>query len=761
MPPVPSGGAALGTAARLDPPSLASNPAPPLALAALPTARPRVLFLEDAEADATRMLAWLSVPGADGFDVTHVTSVAAAIAALTMDTYDVALVDLCVDDSRGLPTFLQCHAAAPTVPFVVQSGLERDAVALEAVSRGAQDYLVKRHLTAHLVRRALSYAMERGVIERELRESRERYRLALAGANDGLWDWDIVAGTITVSQRWADMLGYRDTKVVADLEDWLALVHPEDRDATVAALDAHLYADRPHFEHEHRMLHRDGGWRWVLTRGLAVRSPDAKPTRMAGSQTDITARHAFEARLLHQANHDALTNLPNRNLFLQRLRQAVDRCAIAGARSCAVLFLDLDRFKVVNDSLGHLAGDRLLVAVAARLRASVRPGDIVARLGGDEFAVLLADLERPGRADEVAARIHRAMGTPFTVGESQLFASCSIGIVRYAGGVTDPDTILRNADIAMYRSKHAGRATTEVFDEAHHTAAAGRLAIENGLRRALDRDELAIQYQPVVRLADTQIVGFEALVRWRAPDGRMIEPSEFIPIAEETGLINAVGAWVLRGACRRMADVNRSRPDDQALTVSVNVSTCQFAQASFPAIVEACLAETGLDPRRLVLELTETALMENPANAALVLARLRAHGIRIHLDDFGVGYCALSYLRRFPIDSLKIDRTFIQAVPGRKEDQAIVQAILSLATAFGLEVVAEGVETGEQWAHMNGLHCAYGQGYYFSRPIDADGMADMMKTGLARALEQPLAVRPLAIPVGPRRRGPGDVRTAR
>lgn len=748
MPPVSSGTA---EAAAPDAPESGSN------VLTVPTARPRVLFLEDAEADATRMLTWLGVKGADGFDVTHVTSVAAAVLALENTTFDVALIDLCVDDSRGLPTFLQCHAAAPHVPFVVQSGLERDAVALEAVGRGAQDYLVKRHLSAHLVRRALSYAIERGSIERELRESRERYRLALAGANDGIWDWDISEGTVVVSARWATMLGYAETDVVTDIEDWLSLIHPDDRDATVAALDAHLSADRPHFEHEHRMLHHDGSWRWVLTRALAVRSSTGAPLRMAGSQTDITERHQYQARLVHQANHDALTNLPNRNLFLQRLREAVDRCAAADAKSCAVLFLDLDRFKVVNDSLGHLAGDRLLVAVAARLRASVRPGDVVARLGGDEFAVLLADLERPGRADEVASRIHRAMGTPFTVGESQLFASCSIGIVRYAGGLTDPDTILRNADIAMYRSKHAGRATTEVFDEAHHTAAAGRLSIENGLRRALDRDELAIQYQPIVRLADAQIVGFEALVRWRSPDGRMIEPSEFIPIAEETGLINAVGAWVLRGACRRMADVNRVRAKSAPLTVSVNVSTCQFAQASFPSIVEACLAETSLDPRCLVLELTETALMENPGNAALVLARLRAHGIRIHLDDFGIGYCALSYLRRFPIDSLKIDRTFIQAVPGRKEDQAIVQAILSLATAFGLEVVAEGVETGEQWAHMNNLQCGYGQGFYFSRPIDEGGVVAMMTTGVEHVGDAP-TLSPATTPTqGPTRRGARDL----
>jgi diguanylate cyclase (GGDEF)-like protein/PAS domain S-box-containing protein len=699
----------------------------------------RVLLLEDSAAESDRLLVWL----APGFVVTHVTTVGEAAAALGGGGFDVALVDLCVADSRGLPTFLRCHAAAPHVPFVVQSGIEGDAVALEAVARGAQDYLVKRHLTRDLVHRALRYAIERGRIQRELEASRERYQLALDGSNDGIWDWSIVTGAVFLSERAVRMFGYAPGEIGPELEDWLALLHPEDRDGVVAALAHHVEGRTDHLEIEHRVLRRDGEWRWVLTRGLAVRGADGAPVRMAGSHSDVTERRAYEARLVHQARHDALTDLPNRALFLERLGLAIERCRSGATGPCAVLFLDLDRFKVVNDSLGHLSGDRLLVAVAQRLRASVRPGDLVARLGGDEFALLLENLERPRRADDVAARIHHAMAAPFILGESQIFATASIGIVRYAGQACEPDVILRNADIAMYRSKRAGRATTEVFDDAHYVAATVRLELENGLRRALDGDELVLQYQPIVRLADGGLVGFEALVRWQQPGGRMVPPSEFIPIAEETGLINAMGTWVLRRACLQMAELSRNVPPAERLSVSVNVSTRQFAQPQFARIVQECLAESGLDPAQLILEITETALMESPVTAADVLTRLRRRGVRIHLDDFGVGYSALSYLRRFPIDCLKIDRSFVQAVPGRPEDDAIVIAIIGLATAFGLDVVAEGVETEQQWGHMQQLACAYGQGFYFSEPVDEGAMAQVVRghalrgTGLAPAIVAP------------------------
>lgn len=679
----------------------------------MPSRRPHILLLEDSEAEALRLLDWL----ADGFEVTHVTSVAAASGALRAGGFDAALVDLCVDDSRGLPTFLAVRAAAPTLPFVVQSGMEEQAIALEAVARGAQDYLIKRECTAEIVRRSLTYALERARVERELRESRERYQLALAGSNDGIWDWDLEGGRFHVSDRWAAMLGYALAEVGDTVEDWLVLVHEDDRDRLVAELEAHLNGENPTFDTEARLAHRDGTWRWMRTRGLAVRDAAGRATRIAGSQSDVTERHEIERRLVHQATTDALTGLANRAAFAQALEEAVARPRPAG-RGLSVIYLDLDRFKVINDGLGHHVGDRLLIAFAHRLRTTVRPGDLLARLGGDEFALLVEGTDDPKRVEEVAARIHRSLGAPFTLGESRIFASVSVGIAHWTSAEDTAESLLRNADIAMYRSKRAGRSGTEVFAAAHHTAAAGQFDVETGLRRALENDELRIHYQPIVRIQDARLVGFEALVRWQAPDGRLMQPADFVPVAEETGLIDLLGGWVLRTACARMAALTAEYPGAGPLTMSVNVSSRQFAQVDFYDQVVAALADAGLPGSRLVLELTETTLMENPKVTAEVLQRLRDLGVHIHLDDFGVGYSSLSYLRRFPIDSLKIDRSFTAAVPGGKQDEAILRAIVSLAAALGLEVVAEGVENQAQWDHLHGLDCTYGQGFYFSKPLD-------------------------------------------
>ncbi|MSQ03210.1 MAG: EAL domain-containing protein [Myxococcales bacterium] len=715
--------------------------------------RPHLLLLQDSLTEAEQLQTWLS----STFEITHVTSVAAAVALLTAPGVDVALIDLGVDDSPELAAFLRCHEAAPHIAFVVQSGIDGDETALAAVAAGAQDYLVKRSFTAELVRRALRYAMERAHIESDLRESRERYRLAVAGANDGVWDWDIVRGRFVVSERWHSMLGYTLDEVGDEVEGWLALLHPSDRDEVWELLHAHLGAETPYFEAEHRILHADGGWRWVRTRGLAVRTAGGLATRIAGSQGDITERRSAEARLVREATMDGLTGLPNRSSFVERLRGAMARSAEVGDRGCAVLFLDLDRFKVVNDGLGHHVGDRLLVAVAQRLRMSVRPSDIVARFGGDEFALLVERMESHRQVEELAARIHRSLSRPFLLGSNQLHASASVGIVFHAGEAVTSDEVLRNADIAMYRSKRIGRGCTEVFNDADHAQVAERLDLENGLRRALREDELLVHYQPIVRLPEGSLVGFEALVRWRTPDGRVHPPAEFIPVAEETGLINELGGWVLRTACRRMAELARHQPDTAALTVSVNVSPRQFAHDGFLEEVEQVLAATGLAPQRLGLEITETVLMENPAVAAQTLHRIRALGVRVLLDDFGIGYSSLSYLRRFPIDCLKIDRAFTQSVPGHVEDEAIIQAILTLADALGLEVVAEGVESEAQRAHLSGLRCGFAQGFYFSHPLEAIEV----DTAMANATRRPAASRPRpGVPL-PRARRAAEVRHLR
>ena len=440
-----------------------------------------MLLLEDSSAEAEQLVAWLS----PHFRIDHATSVAGVRRLLAENAYDIGLIDLCVEDSRDLATFLAVQALAPDLPLVVQSGLQDDAIAIEAVARGAQDYLVKRSFTAELVRRALRYAMERAGGERELRDSRERYQLALAGARDGIWDWDVRSGRFVVSERWCSMLGLAPSEFGSDVEDWLLLVHPEERDAVWQALQMHLVGRTAHFEVEHRITHRTEGWTWVRSRGLSVRDNSGRVTRIAGSQSDVNERRAFEAQLLQRATTDDLTGLANRPAFLARLQKAADLAEASPEANFALLFLDLDRFKVVNDSLGHQVGDRLLLAVAQRLWASARPSDLVARLGGDEFAILAEPIEGRRAAEELAARIHRTLAAPFTLDENQVFATVSIGVVTCSGGAGAAEELLRNADIAMYRSKRAGRGGTEVYSEAHFTAVAGRLEVETGLRLAI------------------------------------------------------------------------------------------------------------------------------------------------------------------------------------------------------------------------------------------------------------------------------------
>ena len=618
-----------------------------------PTPAPdlRILLLGDSTEDAGRLRRWLAEPARARLEVVHLLSLNEALERLRCEVFDAALIDLSVGDGRGMQTFLACRAAAPALPMVVLSHVEREKLALDPMAAGAQDFLVQGKLTRDLVRQSLRYAIERKAAERHLRDSRERYRLAIAGANDGIWDWDIVRGELFLSDRWCQMLGYGRQDVGTGIEDWLSLVHPQDQAATVGALDSHLEGRSEHFEVEHQVLHRDGSWRWVRTRGLAVRDGDGRATRMAGSQSDVTARRESEARLLHQALHDGLTGLPNRTMFRERLEDAVERSQALEGHGFALLFLDLDRFKVVNDSMGHQAGDELLVGVARRLEECIRPVDTVARLGGDEFGVLVVEPESPGMAEDIADRIHRAVCLPFTVRSQEVYTTVSVGIVRPGGGQTSPEALLRHADIAMYRAKKAGRSRSEVFDETLHAWATARLAIENALHGAVERNELFLHYQPIVRLEDAGLVGFEALVRWKSPELGMLGPDEFIPVAEETGLIDGLGKWVLQRACRDMAELNALLPEGAGVSVSVNVSSRQLGQARFAGQVEAALAETGMRPDRLVLELTETALMDNPVRAAEVLTRLRAQGIRVHLDDFGAGYSSLGYLRRFPIDS--------------------------------------------------------------------------------------------------------------
>ena len=441
---------------------------------------------------------------------------------------------------------------------------------------------------------------------------------------------------------------------------------------------------------------------------------------------DVTERRAVEEQLRHDALHDALTGLPNRLLFMEHLARSILRAKRDEAHLFAVLFLDLDRFKVVNDGLGHHVGDDLLVAVANRLRGSVRAADTVARFGGDEFAVLLDGIPGVEFAIRAAQRIQAAVSAPVSLSGYEVFTSATVGIALSSSSYGRPEYLLRNADMAMFRAKAAGMGRYEVFDRAMHAQALLRLQTETDLRHAQERGEFRVFYQPIVSLADGTIAGMEALVRWMHPERGWVSPPDFVPAAEETGLIFAMGGWVLHEACRQLREWQRTVPCGDALTVSVNLSVKQFAQADLVEQVRRVLESTQLPPESLRLEVTESVIVDNLESAAAMLARLRALGLRVYMDDFGTGYSSLSSLHRLPIDALKVDRSFVSRLGTERDASQLVRTIATLAHNLELVLVAEGVETAEQLAELRDLHTEYAQGYYFSVPVDADAMGAML-----------------------------------
>jgi diguanylate cyclase (GGDEF)-like protein/PAS domain S-box-containing protein len=445
---------------------------------------------------------------------------------------------------------------------------------------------------------------------------------------------------------------------------------------------------------------------------------------------DITERKRVQERLLHHAMHDSLTGLPNRNLFLDRLAEVLRRREQGGAGAFAVLFLDLDRFKVVNDSLGHHVGDELLVEVAGRLRAAAPAGATVARFGGDEFAVLLEGIEGEDEARAAAERLALAVAAPLVVGDYELFTTASVGIALEIGtGGERPDTLLRNADMAMYRAKALGASRCEVFDRAMHHAALERLETENDLRRAVERGEFLLHYQPIVSLGTGEINGVEALLRWRHPRRGLVPPSAFIPAAEETGTILPIGDWVMREGCRQLAEWRAEFPKAR-IAMSVNLSAKQFSQRDLVEKVAATLRDSGLDPRHLKLEITESALLDDPGAAHDMLRQLKEFGIQIQMDDFGTGYSSLGSLHRLPIDALKVDRSFVSRMGEEGGAAALVRTIAVLAQGLGLAVIAEGVETRAQMDAVREMGCQYAQGFFISRPVDAAGIRAILASGV-------------------------------
>jgi diguanylate cyclase (GGDEF)-like protein/PAS domain S-box-containing protein len=639
---------------------------------------------------------------------------------------DLVLLDVEMPGISGLDalqTLRGCYSPIQ-LPIIMVTAKDQSEDIIKALNLGANDYLTKPiDFPVALARIRTQVSHKKA--EEALRVSEERYALAAQGANDGLWDWNLVDNIIYFSPRWKIMLGYQEAEIGDSPEEWLGRIHAADRERVKDEIAAHQRGLTPHFESENRVQHKDGSFRWMLSRGLAVHDPSGKASRMAGSQTDITGGKIA----------DALTGLPNRLLFLDRLVRLIEHTKRHKDYLFAVLFLDLDGFKMINDSLGHVIGDQLLVGVANRLGNCLRVSDTVtrieklftlARLGGDEFTILLDQVKDPSDATLVAERLMNTLAAPFILDGKKIFTSISIGIALSSIGYDNPEDLLRDADTAMYRAKSLGKARYAVFDLDMRASVIARLQLETDLRSGLQRQEFRNFYQPIVSLDSGRITGFEALLRWQHPTRGLLQPLEFIAVAEETGMIRELGWWNLQKACRQISAWNASRNASPPLTMSVNLSVKQFLQPNLVAEIEKLLREMELAPSTLKLEITESTVMADPSAAVETLLQIKSLGVQLSIDDFGTGYSSLSYLHRFPLDTLKIDRSFTKAIGQGGDSMEIVRTILPMANSLRLNVVAEGVETAEQLAMLRKLRCEYAQGYYFSQPVTADEAGDLL-----------------------------------
>ncbi len=565
---------------------------------------------------------------------------------------------------------------------------------------------------------------ERKRAEEALRQSEERYSLAAQGANDGIWDWDLQTNRVYYSPRWKQLLGYKDDAISVSPDEWLGRIHPEDVKYVKEDISTYLNGAVSQLISEHRIMHRSGSYRWFLVRGVAVSKNGGKPHRLAGSMTDITARKVTEERLRHDAMHDTLTNLSNRTYFNTQLQRSIDLVRRHSEYMAAVLFIDLDRFKVVNESLGHSAGDQLLVTVARRLETCIRPEDTAARFGGDEFCILLEEIKGINDAIRVANRVQARLNESFDLQSHEVYISVSTGINLVTPNYEKAEDLMRDAEMAMYQAKFSGRARYQLFDKEMHAHSLAMFKLEAELRGALDRQEFQVYYQPIYNSITGHITCVEALLRWHHPERGLIYPDQFIPLAEDTGLVVAMGEWVLRTVCEQIHLWQSLGVEN--VRVAVNISAHQLQDPNFPGVVRSALAVSGIAGTSLQLEITESAAMEDFDLTVRALNELIQMGIQISLDDFGMRYSSLDYLKRFPVDTIKIDKSFVWDISDNPDDAAITSAIISVAHILKLNVVAEGVETRQQLEFLLLNQCDEIQGHLYSRAQASDAVTKLL-----------------------------------
>jgi diguanylate cyclase (GGDEF)-like protein/PAS domain S-box-containing protein len=628
------------------------------------------------------------------------------------------LVDLFLPDSHGIETFDRLFRAAPRIPILVLSASRDEDIAKLAVQHGAQDYLLKGHLDSYLLPKALGSMIERAAIAEALFEEKERAQVTLNSIGDAVMSTD-VWGDVTYLNVVAEGLTGWSRKEAAGrpLEEVFRIIDAVTREAVPNPMALAIREDTTvGLTANCVLIRRDGTEAAIEDSAAPIHDRRGQVTGAVMVFHDVSAARALSLRMSYLAQHDSLTDLPNRVLLNDRLSQAM-AVADRNRQRLAVLFLDVDRFKHINDSLGHGVGDSLLKSVARRLRTCVRASDTVSRQGGDEFVILLAEMRHSDDAAVCAKKVLEAMRAPHRIDAHELHITVSIGVVAYPGDGTDAVALMKNADFAMYHAKDSGRDNYQFYSADMNERAIERQSLENALRHALERKEFVLHYQPKMNLETGAIIGIEALIRWPHPQLGLVPPAQFIPIAEECGFIVSIGRWVLREACRQ----SRAWQDAglPPVRVAINISSVELRSKGFVEGVGAILRETGLQPRYLELELTETFLMQDATSTVSVLRSLKEMGVQLALDDFGTGYSSLSYVKRFPIDTLKIDQSFVRDLTTDAGDASIVCAVISMGRSLNMQVVAEGVETQEQLAFLQEQSCPEGQGFYFSRPVVA------------------------------------------
>ncbi len=697
-----------------------------------PILPPKILLIQSDAAAADKIRAALTTGGSGSFELEWVLELSEGLARLSKGGIDAVLLELSLPDSHGIETFDKLFNCVPDVPVLIL-GNGNEALAKEAVGRGAQDYLLAGHLDSYSLPRALHSAIERKAVEDALYFEKERAVVTLNSIGDAVLCTGI-SGNITYLNLVAEaMTGWRREEATGKpLAEVFRIIDGNTRRTARDPMEMAIEGNKTVGLTENCILiRRDGVESAIEDSAAPIHDRAGRVTGAVIVFHDVTAARAMSVRMTHSAEHDIVTNLPNRLLLNDRISQSIT-LARRRNRSFAVVFLDLDHFKNINDSLGHAVGDKLLQSVSKRLLASVRGSDTVSRQGGDEFAILLSEISHPEDAATSAKKILLSLGAAHSIAGQDLHVDGSIGISIYPGDGEDAETLIKNADTAMYHAKENGRNNFQFFKADMNLKAVERQALEGSLRGALEREEFVLHYQPKVNLDTGEITGVEALIRWRHPDRGLLLPTQFVPIAEDCGLILPIGRWVLREACRQAR-----RWQEAGLPfnrISVNVSAAEFRATTFLAEVSATLKETGLEARYLDLELTESALMLRAESSAAILHSLKAMGVHLAVDDFGTGYSSLSYLQRFPIDILKIDKSFVHEITGDLDDSPIVGAIINMGKSLKQRVIAEGVETEQQLAFLQAQHCLEGQGYLFSQPLPAAQLAHLLQTGVAETV---------------------------